>query len=305
MEVAVSGSNLSGASEVSFGAGIVVDYVVEHPALIRASIAIDAQAVAGMRDVVVTTPEGSSVLSGGFEVLSALPPPQALKVTAVSPGRGARGEALDVVISGSSLGGANEVDFGAGIVVSYVYVGDSETQITASIIINTDAGTGTRDVTVTASGGADTLEDGFEVVDGLPRSPEVTGLSRGSGACGREVQVVITGGNLGAAIQVSFGAGIAVSYVAESETQIRANITIADDAATGVRDVVVITPDGSAVLSEGFEVVAKSARGFSPFTPWFWIGLVLFGVLMAFLLMATREKKPEKRLSLLPPSYQG
>jgi len=190
-------------------------------------------------------------------------------------------------------------------VVSYVYVGDSETQITASIIINSDAGTGTRDVTVTASGGADTLEDGFEVAGGLPRSPEVTGLSRGGGACGQEVQVVISGGNLGAASQVSFGTGIAVSYVAESDTQIRASISIADDAAIGVRDVVVITPDGSAVLSEGFEVVAEPARGFSPFTPWFWIGLVLFGVLMAFLVMATREKKPEKRLSLLPPSYQG
>ena len=67
----------------------------------------------------------------------------------------------------------------------------------------------------------------------------------------------------------------------------------------------VVTPDGSAVLSEGFEVVAESAGGFSPFTPWFWIGLILFGVLTAFLLMATREKKPEKRFSLLPPSYQG
>jgi hypothetical protein len=305
LEVAVSGSNLSGASEVSFGAGIVVDYLVESSTQIRASIAIDAQAEAGMRDVVVTTPDGSSVLSGGFEVLSASPPSQPLKVTAVSPGRGALGEALDVVISGSSLGGANEVDFGAGVVVSYVYVGDSETQITASIIVNSDAEIGTRDVTVTAYGGADTLEDGFEVVGGLPRSPEVTGLSRGRGTCGQEIQVVITGGNLGAAIQVSFGAGITISYVAESETQIRASISIADDAATGVRDVVVITPDGSAVLSEGFEVVAESGRGFSPFTPWFWIGLILFGVLIAFLLMATREKKPEKRLSLLPPSYQG
>lgn len=305
LEVAVSGSNLSGVIEVSFGAGVVVDYLVESSTLIRASIAIDAQAEAGMRDVVVMTPDGNSVLSGGFEVLSASPPSQALKVTGVSPGRGARGEALDVVISGSSLGGANEVDFGAGIVVSYVYVGDSETQITASIIINSDAGIGTRDVTVTASGGAETLEDGFEVVDGLPRSPAVTGLSRGSGACGQEVQVVISGSNLGAASQVSFGAGIAVSYVAESDTQIRASISIADDAATGVRDVVVITPDGSAVLSEGFEVVAEPVRGFSPFTPWFWIGLILFGVLMAFLLMATREKKPEKRFSLLPPSYQG
>ncbi len=305
LEVTVSGSNLSEASEVSFGAGIAVDYLVESSALIRASIAIDVHAAAGMRDVVVTTPEGSSVLSGGFEVLAASPPPQALKVTGVSPAMGACGEALDVVITGSGLGGASEVDFGVGIVVSYVYVGDSETQITASIVIDSDAETGTRDVTVMASGGMDTLEDGFEVVGGLPRSPEIAGLSRGSGACGQEIQVVISGSKLGEVSQVSFGAGISVSYAAESDTQIRANISIDDDAATGARDVVVITPDGSAVLSEGFEVVAESARGFSPFTPWFWIGLILFGVLVAFFLVATREKKPEKRWSLLPPSYQG
>jgi hypothetical protein len=306
VEVVVSGSNLNEASEVSFGAGIAVDYVVEGPTLIRAGIAIDAHAVAGMRDVVVTTPEGSSVLSGGFEVLAASPPPQDLKVTGVSPGSGACGEAMDVVISGSSLGGASEVDFGAGIVVSYVYVGDSETQITASIVISSDALAGPRDVTVTGSGGADTLEGGFEVVGGLPRSPEVIGVSPGSGACGRQKVVVINGANLTGASQVSFGAGITVSHVVESDAQIRASITIADDAATGLRDVVVTTPDGSATLSQGFEVVAEAVRGFSPFTPWFWIGLILFGVLMAFCLMAMREKKPEpKRWSLLPPSYQG
>lgn len=306
LEVVISGSDLSEASGVSFGAGIAVDYVVESSTVIRAGIAIDAHAVAGMRDVVVTTPEGSSVLSGGFEVLTASPPPQALKVTGVWPEKGACGEALDVVISGSGLGGASEVDFGAGVVVSYVYVGDSETQITASIVIGSDAQAGPRDVTVTGSGGADTLEGGFEVVGGLPRSPEVIGLSPGSGARGRQKVVVISGANLTGASQVSFGAGITVSYEVESDAQIRASITIADDAAAGMRDVVVTTSDGSAIFSQGFEVVAESVRGFSPFTPWFWIGLILFGFVLAFCLMATREKKPEpKRWSLLPPSYQG
>jgi len=105
---------------------------------------------------------------------------------------------------------------------------------------------------------------------------------------------------------VSFGAGTVVSDVAGSETQITAKVRIADDALTGARKVVVSTPRGSYALEEGFEVVAEGQQAFSLFTPWFWIGLILFGGLMAFLLMATREKKPEpKRWSLLPPSYGG
>jgi hypothetical protein len=289
LEVVISGRNLVGASEVSFGDGIVVSYVVDSPTQITASIAIDSDATIGTRDVVVTTPDGSGVLSAGFEVV-AVPLPQPPEVMGVSPATAVCGEELEVVISGTNLGEASEVDFGAGIVVSYVYVGDSETQITAGIVVADDAAIGARDVTVTTAGGTDILAGGFEVVAGSPRPPEV----------------VISGSNLGGASEVSFGDGIVVSYVAESATQITVKIVIAGDAVTGTRDVVVTTPDGNDVLQGGFEVMSESRQGFTPFTPWFWIGIILFGVLVAFFLIATREKKPEaKRWSLLPPSYGG
>jgi hypothetical protein len=280
--------------------------VVDSSTQITASITIAGDATIGTRDVVVTTPNGSSVLSGGFEVAAVPPPPQPPVVMGVSPGTGACGDVLEVVINGSNLGGVSEVSFGAGIVVSYIYVGNSETQITANIIIAGEAVLGMRDVSVTTSGGTDALEGGFEVVAVVPLAPVVSRVSPGVGACGEELKVVIRGSNLGGASEVSFGAGTVVSYVIDSETQITANVRIAGDAVTGTRDVVVVTPAGSHVLYGGFEVVAKSQRAFSPFTPWFWTGIILFGALVAFFLIATREKKPEpKRWSLLPPSYRG
>ncbi len=67
--IVITGTDFTGATEVSFGAGITVTgYVVDLATQITASITIAAAAGAGVRDVSVTTPEGTATKTSGFTV---------------------------------------------------------------------------------------------------------------------------------------------------------------------------------------------------------------------------------------------
>jgi streptogramin lyase len=72
LEVAIGGTNLSGATAVSFGDGITVDsFTVVSAAEVTASISIDTTATLGLRDVSVTTSAGTGTLTDGFTVVAA------------------------------------------------------------------------------------------------------------------------------------------------------------------------------------------------------------------------------------------
>lgn len=69
LTVAISGSNLDGATSVDFGPGIAVeDFSVYGSTEITVRIAIDADAAKGARDVSVTTPMGVATLTDAFTV---------------------------------------------------------------------------------------------------------------------------------------------------------------------------------------------------------------------------------------------
>ena len=173
------------------------------------------------------------------------------RVTGVSIGSGDQGEMLDVVITGAYFTGATAVSFGPGITVNDFTV-DSSTQITADIGIAADAKGGTRDISVTTPAGTGTLASGFTVVV-LP--PTVTKVDVGSGVQGETLEVVISGTYFSGATAVSFGFGITVNtFTVDSSTRITTDISIAADAKTGIRDVLVTTPAGSGTLAAGFTV---------------------------------------------------
>ena len=67
-----------------------------------------------------------------------------------------------MLIEGTNFGEAEQVSFGDGITVDSFTV-DSATQITASIIIDTDAGLEARDVSVANSSTTGTLANSFTV----------------------------------------------------------------------------------------------------------------------------------------------
>ena len=162
--VAIGGAHFTGATSVSFGAGITVSGLdVVDDSHITVDIAIASGAVLGARDVSVTSPDGTGTLTDGFTVLTAAPLP-----TSATPNSGHQGATIaSDVIAGSNFTGATVVSYGAGITVNSFTV-DNDNQITANITIANGAAVGARDISVTNSYGTGTLLGGFTILSGVP-----------------------------------------------------------------------------------------------------------------------------------------
>ncbi len=191
-------------------------------------------------------------IGGDFQVVIPAAPPT---VTSVDPNSGSQSATLDAVITGTNFTAATteNVSFGAGITVDNVTL-DSSIQITAVITIANDAATGTRDVSVTTSGGTGTVTAGFTVTAAPP--PTVTLAEPNAGSQGATLDVVITGTNFTAATDVSLGAEITInSFTVDSATQVTASVSVDAEATPGTRDVSVTNPWGTGTLTDGFTVV--------------------------------------------------
>jgi len=161
LKVEISGKGLTGATAVSFGEGIDVDFTVNSDIKITATIAIAADAAVGVRDVSVTTTAGTETLFDGFTVK------MSPTIASVSPDKGKRSRPLKVVITGTNFAAATNVSFGEGITVNDVVV-DSDTRITARITIASDAKGGARAVSVTNAVGCTGIKaGGFTVLGGV------------------------------------------------------------------------------------------------------------------------------------------
>jgi len=69
IEVVITGSNFTGATEVSFGEGVTVRrFTVDSDTQITATVDVARDAQAGTRDVTVTTPEGTEAFPAFFTV---------------------------------------------------------------------------------------------------------------------------------------------------------------------------------------------------------------------------------------------
>ncbi len=179
--VAVTGTNLTGATVVSFGAGITVNsFTVNSATQITASITIAAGAAPGTRDIAVTTGGGTGTGNNLFTVTVPLPAPT---VTSVSPTTGSQGQTLSVTITGTNLTGATAVNFGAGVTVSGFTV-NSPTQITVSITVAADAVAGARTVSVTTPAGTGAWAGSFTIEQGNTMIGTGTGSASGSGTYG-------------------------------------------------------------------------------------------------------------------------
>jgi hypothetical protein len=71
----IKGTSFTGATAVSFGAGITVNsFTVDSTMQIRASVTVAGNAFVGVRNISVTTPNGTGTLTDGFTVDSAAGP---------------------------------------------------------------------------------------------------------------------------------------------------------------------------------------------------------------------------------------
>jgi hypothetical protein len=282
LTITVDGTYLNGASSVSLGEGITVSrFSILSANQITVDISLTADAAVGTRDLSVTTPGGSVTLPRCFTVKQALP-----TLVSVNPANGNQGATLDVTITGTNLSGASQLRLGTGIAVNTFTVLDSKT-ITAGITIVAGTETGLRDISVTTPGGSYTLANVFTIIQGLP---VINSVSPESGSMGATLTVIISGSNLDGATAVSFGSGIRVrSFTNLSPTQLRVNISIAEEAATGTRDISVTTPGGSSTLGNSYNIQEKALGVF--FIALIWVGIAVVIALFILLLYLLRRRR--------------
>jgi hypothetical protein len=107
--------------------------------------------------VVVTTAAGTGKLAAGFKVKEPSP-----TVASILPGEGTPGQSLTVEVIGTRFHDVRAVSFGSGIAVdNFTVVSDS--QLEANITIDTSAGAGVRNVSVTTAAGTGTWSSDFIV----------------------------------------------------------------------------------------------------------------------------------------------
>jgi len=247
--VTISGSNLSGASRVSFGgaAGTITSDSGNR-------ITVKSPPGKGAVTVTVTT-SGGTATAGKFTYNAPPPPPPARPVVSgVRPNSGPTGGGTSVTISGSNLSGATGVSFGgkAGSITA-----DSSTAITAT----SPSGSGTVDITVTTKGGTSGTSSADRFTYTTP-APTVSVVSPRSGPAAGGTSVTITGENLSGATGVSFGSTNG-SITADSSTV----ITVTTPAGSGTVNITVTTPGGSVGAGQFTYVVpAPTVSRYTPTT---------------------------------------
>ncbi len=157
--VVITGTNLSGATSVTFGA-TSAGFTVNSATQITATAPSGSNTV----DVRVTTSAGTSPMSAADQFTYLASP----AVTAISPASGPAAGGTTVTINGSNFSGTTAVTFGAAPASGFTV--NSASQITATA----PAGTGTVDVRITTSGGtsATSAADQFTFISTV--APSVT-----------------------------------------------------------------------------------------------------------------------------------
>lgn len=143
--VVITGTNLTGATNVTFGGIPAAAFTVNNPTTISATV--PANAVSG--PITVTTPNGTATSAQPFQIS---PPPV---IGSLAPTSGAVG--TQVTITGANLTGATEVRFGGTPAATFNVA--SPTSITATV----PNGAGAGQVTVTTPGGTGTSSAPFVV----------------------------------------------------------------------------------------------------------------------------------------------
>jgi hypothetical protein len=253
--VLISGSNLSGTTQVTFG-GTSAVFAVLSPTQIQATTPARS---AGQVDIVVTTPYGSSPTGAAdkftFQVIAGP------VVTGLSPAAGPNSGGNSLTITGSHFTGTAAVNFGLTAAVSFQVI--SDTQIVA---ISPAEPVGTVDVTVNTPYGVSPTgpADRFTY---SAAAPSVTGLSPASGLTTGGASVVVTGSNFTGATQVWFGSVLGTGLVVNSATQL--TVTAPAEPA-GTVDLVVTTPSGSSAITSAdqftFNPPVPAVTGVSPNT---------------------------------------
>ncbi|HEV3418157.1 MAG TPA: IPT/TIG domain-containing protein, partial [Pirellulales bacterium] len=193
---------------------------------------ISPAGAAGIVDVTVVTPGGTSPTSAQDKFNYIVAPPAVLDVSpSVGPATGT------VTITGTDLDGATAVDFGG---VPAAIFSDTATQI----VVTSPAGlVGTVDVTVTTPAGTSAISPADQFTS--TPFPAVSSVDASIGPAAGGTEVFIYGTNLDGATAVKFGPN-AATVVDDAATYI---IAISPPGAAGTVDLTVTTQYGTTAIS--------------------------------------------------------
>ena len=230
--VTITGTNLTGATAVSFGSNAATNVTVVSASQITATPPAGS---AGTVDVTVTTPGGTSATSAADRYTYTTGP----TVTSIAPTAGPLGGATSVTITGANLTGATAVKFGTTSATSFTV--NSANSITATAPAES---AGTVDITVTSPGGtsATSAADRYTYF----ALPTVTSVNPIAGPTAGATSVTVTGTNLTGATAVKFGSTAATNLTINSPTSITAT---APAESAGTVDITVTTPGGTSATS--------------------------------------------------------
>jgi hypothetical protein len=253
--VTINGTDFTEASAVDFGTVAASSFSIVSATQISATS--PAGSAAGVVDVTVTGPGGTSTTSIVDQYTYTSTTASAPAVTAVSPTAGPLAGGTTVTIAGTGFTDATAVDFGS--VAASGYTVNSDGQITAT----SPAGSaGTVDVTVVTAEGTSATSSADQFT--YQAVPTVTAVSPPAGPLAGNTTVTITGTGFTNATAVDFGTVAASGFTFLSATEITAT-TPAGSA--GVVDVTVVTPGGTSAISSSDEYTYTNApvvTGVSP-----------------------------------------
>ena len=250
--VTITGTNLNGATAVSFGATPAADFTIVSATQVTATA---PAGTAGVSDITVTTPYGTSSTSASDQFTFADAPAPTVDTVSVSGQTVASGPmagGTSVTLTGSGFTNTTAVNFGSVAASSYTVV--SDTEITATAPAQAAA---TVDVSVTTPYGssASSPTDQFTY---LAAVPSLSSLDTGSGSTAGGDTVTLTGANFSGATDVRFGGVSAVSFTVNGDDTISA-VTPAHN--SGVVDITVVGPVGTSTVVPADQFTFNAVAG--------------------------------------------
>ncbi len=257
--VTIRGTNFTSSSTVAMsGTGVSVSAVsfIDSSSL-TVTFSFSTAAAPGPRTVTLTTSAGTS-LPVTFNVI-----PRPPVLTSVLPNASPAGRNVTVALVGTGFvaGATTVLVSGSGVSLASVNVTSGE-RADATLILDSSAPLGSRNLTVTTAGGTSNSVS-FTV---QPRGSTLSSINPAAAAAGSSITMTLTGGTFvaGSTTVAISGGGITIGAVnVSSATSMTVNLSIALAAATGTRTVTVTTPDGpSNTLS--FTITAPPAPTCTP-----------------------------------------
>jgi len=235
------------------------------PTLMTATIEITPEATAGLQTVLVETGDQVAMLENAILVLPRIvndgPIP---KIAAIKPSQSKIGTTLELEISGqntSFVSGKSFVDFSGGRIAVLSFNVIDTTHATATILIDSNATFGYRNVFVKTGNETAALLNGFEIATEVP---EIIQVNPSYSSRGNSLEVEITGQQTNflandSVVKIEGSDVTVLSATVKSPTLLTANVQVDESAGIGGRNVSVSTGSEVAALRDGFNVMPKLA----------------------------------------------